>query len=216
MLELDNVSVTFNAGTNNEVKALKEVSLTVDDGDFVTVIGSNGAGKSTLFGVVAGAVAADSGEIVLDGRNITHWPEYRRSRAIGRVFQDPRLGTCPGLTIRENLSLAAIHGRRVGLRRDVKADQEQWFRDELEDEHLGLEERLDTEDNRGLSPHGVGFQPRASRRIHLRRRRQTHSRDRAARGRVMHVERVGRPAALPLAVDVVKQFLILCHISFLF
>ena len=145
MLELDNVSVTFNAGTNNEVKALKEVSLTVDDGDFVTVIGSNGAGKSTLFGVVAGAVSADSGEIVLDGRNITHWPEYRRSQSIGRVFQDPRLGTCPGLTIRENLSLAAIHGRRVSLRRDVKADQEQWFRDELEDEHLGLEERLDTD-----------------------------------------------------------------------
>lgn len=145
MLELDNVSVTFNAGTNNEVRALKEVSLSLEEGDFVTVIGSNGAGKSTLFGVIAGAVTADSGQIHLDGHNITHWPEYKRSQVIGRVFQDPRLGTCPGLTIRENLSLAAIHGRRLSLRRDVKQDQEQWFRDELEREQLGLEERLDTD-----------------------------------------------------------------------
>ncbi len=145
MLELDNVSVTFNAGTSNEVRALKEVSLSVEEGDFVTVIGSNGAGKSTLFGVIAGAATADSGQIHLGGHNITHWPEYKRSQVIGRVFQDPRLGTCPGLTIRENLSLAAIHGRRLGLRRDVKKDQEQWFRDELERQQLGLEERLDTD-----------------------------------------------------------------------
>ncbi|MCY4145900.1 MAG: ATP-binding cassette domain-containing protein [Chloroflexi bacterium] len=145
MLKLDNISVTFNAGTNNEVRALKEVSLSLEEGDFVTVIGSNGAGKSTLFGVIAGAATADSGQIHLDGRDITHWPEYKRSQVIGRVFQDPRLGTCPGLTIRENLSLAAIHGRRTGLRRDVKQDQEQWFRDELASQNLGLEERLDTD-----------------------------------------------------------------------
>ncbi|MCY4466704.1 MAG: ATP-binding cassette domain-containing protein [Chloroflexi bacterium] len=145
MLELDKVSVTFNAGTNNEVRALNEVSLSVEEGDFVTVIGSNGAGKSTLFGAIAGAVTADSGQIRLDGHTITHWPEYKRSQVIGRVFQDPRLGTCPGLTIRENLSLAAVHGRRLSLRRDVKKDQEQWFRDELEHGHLGLEERLDTD-----------------------------------------------------------------------
>ena len=145
MLEMDKVSVTFNAGTNNEVRALREVSLTVEDGDFVTVIGSNGAGKSTLFGVIAGAVAPDAGHIRLDGRDITYWPEYKRSREIGRVFQDPRRGTCPGLTIRENLSLAAIQGRSAGLRRDVKKDQEDWFKEELEHENLGLEERLDTD-----------------------------------------------------------------------
>ncbi|MYI42168.1 MAG: ATP-binding cassette domain-containing protein, partial [Chloroflexi bacterium] len=145
MLELDHVSVTFNAGTNNEVRALREVSMSLDDGEFVTVIGSNGAGKSTLFGVIAGAVAANAGQIHLDGQDITHTPEYQRSRVIGRVFQDPRLGTCPGLTIRENLSLSAIHGRRLSLRRDVKKDQEDWFRDELAHVRLGLEDRLDTD-----------------------------------------------------------------------
>ncbi len=145
MLELDNVSVTFNAGTNNEVRALRAVSLSVAEGEFVTVIGSNGAGKSTLFGVISGAVSANAGQIHLDGQDITHMPEYKRSQVIGRVFQDPRLGTCPGLTIRENLSLSAIHGRRLSLRRDVKKDQEQWFRDELAHVRLGLEERLDTD-----------------------------------------------------------------------
>ena len=145
MLSLDNVSVTFNAGTPNEVRALQDFSLFVEDGEFVTVIGANGAGKSTLFNVISGAVIADSGKIHLDGEDITYWPEYRRSHDIGRVFQDPRLGTCPGLTIRENLSLAAIHGRQASLRRDVKKAQQDWFIDQLEHEHLGLEYRLDAD-----------------------------------------------------------------------
>ena len=145
MLSLENVSVTFNAGTPNEVRALQNISLFVDRGEFVTVIGSNGAGKSTLFNVISGAVSVDAGKISLDGKDMTHWPEYRRSNDIGRVFQDPRMGTCPGLTIRENLSLAATHGRRIGLRRDVKPAEESWFIEELEHEHLGLERRLDAD-----------------------------------------------------------------------
>lgn len=145
MLSLDQVSVTFNPGTVNEVRALRDISLQVADGEFVTVIGSNGAGKSTLFNVISGAAQPDSGHISLDGEDITHWPEYRRSHDIGRVFQDPRLGTCPGLTIRENLSLAAIHGRSAGLRRDVKKAEEAWFFEQLERQRLGLEHRLDAD-----------------------------------------------------------------------
>ena len=145
MLSLDQVSVTFNAGTPNEVRALRDISLLVEDGEFVTVIGSNGAGKSTLFNVISGAVQPDSGRITLDEDDITYQPEYRRSHDIGRVFQDPRLGTCPGLTIRENLSLAAIHGRNAGFRRDVKMAEETWFFEQLERQHLGLEHRLDAD-----------------------------------------------------------------------
>lgn len=145
MLQLDNVSVTFNAGTPNEVRALQNLSLYVEDGEFVTVIGSNGAGKSTLFNVISGAVQAGSGRIELDGQDITYSPEYQRSHDIGRVFQDPRLGTCPGLTIRENLSLAAIHGRSASFRRDVKKAEEAWFFEQLERQRLGLEHRLDAD-----------------------------------------------------------------------
>ena len=145
MLSLNHVSVSFNAGTPNEVRALRDISLSVAEGEFVTVIGSNGAGKSTLFNVISGAVHPDSGHISLDGEDITYFPEYRRSHDIGRVFQDPRLGTCPGLTIRENLSLAAIHGRSASLRRDVKKSQEAWFIEQLERQQLGLEHRLDAD-----------------------------------------------------------------------
>lgn len=145
MLSLDHVSVSFNAGTPNEVRALRDISLSLEDGEFVTVIGSNGAGKSTLFNVISGAVLPGSGHISLDGEDITYMPEYRRSHDIGRVFQDPRLGTCPGLTIRENLSLAAIHGRSAGFRRDVKKAQESWFFEQLERQQLGLEHRLDAD-----------------------------------------------------------------------
>ena len=127
------------------MRALQNLSLFVENGEFVTVIGSNGAGKSTLFNVVSGAVQADSGRIELDGQDITHMAEYRRSDHIGRVFQNPAMGTCPGLTIRENLSLAAIHGQRASFRRDVKRSQEAWFIEQLEHEQLGLEHRLDAD-----------------------------------------------------------------------
>ncbi len=145
MLSLDHVSVSFNAGTPNEVRALSDISLRVEAGEFITVIGSNGAGKSTLFNVISGASEPDRGRIQLDGEDITYWPEHRRSHYIGRVFQDPRLGTCPGLTIRENLSLAAIHGRNAGFRRAVKKAEAAWFFQQLERQHLGLEHRLDAD-----------------------------------------------------------------------
>jgi len=145
MLSLERVSVTFNGGTPNEVRALQDLSLTVGRGEFVTIIGSNGAGKSTLFNAISGAVAVNAGRIMLDGQDITHMPEYRRSHDIGRVFQNPSLGTCPGLTIRENLSLAAIHGRAASLRRDVKARADSRFREQLARANLGLERRLDAD-----------------------------------------------------------------------
>ena len=116
----------------------------MDAGEFVTVIGSNGAGKSTLFNVISGR-RSRQGPYQPGRRDITYWPEFRRSHDIGRVFQDPRLGTCPGLTIRENLSLAAIHGRSAGLRRDVKKAEEDWFFQQLERQRLGLEHRLDAD-----------------------------------------------------------------------
>lgn len=145
MLSLNQVSVTFNEGTPNEVRALQNVSLDIGTGDFITVIGANGAGKSTLFNVVAGTVGVDDGIITLADKNITDLPEYRRSRDIGRVFQNPSMGTCPGLTIRENLSLAAMRGKMTGLRRDLKKSQEAWFIEQLESVNLGLENRLDTD-----------------------------------------------------------------------
>lgn len=145
MLSLKQVSVTFNANTPNEVRALQNVSLTVGEGDFITVIGANGAGKSTLFNVVAGTVGVDDGVIMLSGGNITDMAEYKRSQYIGRVFQNPSLGTCPGLTIRENLSLAAMRGKVPSLARDIKKSQEEWFVEQLKSVNLGLEHRLDTD-----------------------------------------------------------------------
>ncbi len=106
MLELKSISKTFNPGTVNEKCALHDLSLSVPDGDFITIIGANGAGKSTLFGAIGGNFLTDSGEILLDGQNVTFWPEHRRSKVIGRLFQDPMKGTAPNLTIEENLALA--------------------------------------------------------------------------------------------------------------
>ena len=110
MLELKKISKTFNPGTVNEKCALHELSLSVPDGDFITIIGANGAGKSTLFGAISGSFLTDSGEILLDGQDVTLLPEYRRSKIIGRLFQDPMRGSAPGMTIEENLALAAGRG----------------------------------------------------------------------------------------------------------
>ena len=106
MLEIKNVSKTFNAGTINEKRALTDLSLSLNDGDFVTVIGGNGAGKSTLLNAVAGVWPVDSGSILIDGEDVTGMPEYKRAKYIGRVFQDPMMGTAPNMQIDENLALA--------------------------------------------------------------------------------------------------------------
>lgn len=145
MLDLQNVSVIFNANTVNEVRALQNLSLNVTEGEFITIIGANGAGKSTLFNVIAGTIPLDSGRIFINGTNITNLPEYKRSTQIGRVFQNPSTGTCPGLTIRENFALAATRGKRRGLSSGVKASDHDWFYALAESVDLGLETRLDTD-----------------------------------------------------------------------
>jgi putative ABC transport system ATP-binding protein len=145
MLDLSDLYVTFNAGTPAEVRALCGLSLSIASGDFVTVIGANGAGKSTLFNVIAGTITVDRGKIVLHSDDVTQWPEHSRSARIGRVFQNPALGTCPGLTVLENLSLAARRGHRRGLRPGVKRSERATFYDLLRSVDMGLEDRLDTD-----------------------------------------------------------------------
>ena len=139
MLELKNVTKTFFAGTANEKKALRGVSFTLEDGDFCTVIGSNGAGKSTTLNAIAGAFPVDSGSILIDGVDVSRMPEYKRAAFIGRVFQDPMRGTAPGMTIEENLALAAGHG---GWLSRVSKGDKKLFRDKLALLEMGLEDRM--------------------------------------------------------------------------
>ena len=143
MLRLNNVSKTFNPGTVNEKKALCGVSLHLAPGDFVSVIGSNGAGKSTLLNAVAGSFFVDDGSIELGGRNITFVPEHKRSRSIGRLFQDPLKGTAPSMTIEENLALAYLRAREntAPLSRISKKDKA-FFREQLSLLGMGLEDRM--------------------------------------------------------------------------
>lgn len=143
MLKIQNVSKTFNAGTVNEKKALESLSLDIADGDFVTVIGSNGAGKSTLFNAIAGGFYVDKGHIMLDDKDITFMPEYKRSHEIGRLFQDPLKGTAPHMSIEENLALAfgrAAH--HSGLFSGITPKNRNFFREQLSSLGLGLEDRL--------------------------------------------------------------------------
>ena len=143
MLDVIGVSKTFNPGTVNEKKALDNVSLHLDHGDFVTVIGSNGAGKSTLFNAIGGTFFADSGKIVLDGKDITFRPEHKRSKYIGRMFQDPMKGTAPHLSIEENLALAFLRASEhmSPFSRVTKKERES-FREKLAELGLGLEDRM--------------------------------------------------------------------------
>ena len=116
MLELKNISKTFNKGTVNAKTALDGLSLTLNDGDFVTVIGGNGAGKSTMLNAIAGVFRVDEGNIIADGIDITYLPDYKRASILGRVFQDPMLGTNPNMMIEENMALAMRRGQRRGLK----------------------------------------------------------------------------------------------------
>ncbi len=143
MLKISNVSKTFAPGTVNEKKALSNINLELEKGDFVTVLGSNGAGKSTLLNAVAGTFPVDCGSIVLDGKDITALPDYKRSKAIGRLFQDPLKGTAPNMTIEENLALAYLRssGRHSAFSMITKADREE-FREKLSALGLGLEDRI--------------------------------------------------------------------------
>lgn len=143
MLKLNRISKTFNPGTVNEKKVFDGFSLHVEQGEFVTIIGSNGAGKSTLFNAVAGSFFVDGGSVWLDGRNITYQPEHKRSRTIGRLFQDPLKGTAPNMTIEENLALAYLRTARgnAPFSRISKQDKA-LFRDRLAQLDMGLEDRV--------------------------------------------------------------------------
>ncbi|MFV0451243.1 MAG: ABC transporter ATP-binding protein [Propioniciclava sp.] len=142
MLTLTDVAVSFFPGTVNERRALQGVDLTLADGDFVTIVGSNGAGKSTLLNVVAGTLRADAGRVVIDGRDITRWSEHQTAQLVGRVFQDPRAGTAPHMTIEENLAIALARGTRRGLRQAVTRARRERFAAELLQLEQGLESRL--------------------------------------------------------------------------
>ena len=145
MLKLENIHLTFNAGTVNEKKALEGLNLELEKGDFVTILGSNGAGKSTLFNTIAGTYRPDTGKVFLDGKDITNLPDFKRSKYIGRLFQDPLKGTAPSMTIEENLALAYMRASShtspfsmIG-RRDREG-----FREKLSMLGLGLEDRMDS------------------------------------------------------------------------
>lgn len=139
MLELKKVSKTFNAGTPDSKKALDNLDLSVQKGDFITIIGANGAGKSSLFNAICGTFLTDSGSIILDGKDITFLADHKRAKSIGRLFQDPMMGSAPGMTIEENLALAAGHGG--WLSRISKAERQD-FRDRLAVLDLGLEDKM--------------------------------------------------------------------------
>lgn len=142
MLELKDICLTFHKGSADEKQVLKDLSLQVADGDFISILGTNGAGKSTLFNVISGSLMADQGIILLDGEDITAWKEHRRSKMIGRLFQDPSRGTAPHMTIEENLGLAYGRGKQRTLHRAIRKSDRQLFRKKLAAFGLGLEDRL--------------------------------------------------------------------------
>ena len=142
MLDVKNIRKTFNPGTVNEKTALNGVSLTLGDGEFVTVIGGNGAGKSTLLNAVAGVWPVDSGSISIGEADVTKLPEHKRAKYIGRVFQDPMMGTAATMQIEENMALAARRGRARTLRPGITQDEREHYREMLKILDLGLEERL--------------------------------------------------------------------------
>ncbi len=142
MLELHQVCKTFNPGTVNEKAALNHLSLTLEEGDFVTVIGGNGAGKSTMLNAISGVWPVDKGAIRIDGVDVTELSEYRRAVYLGRVFQDPMVGTAGNMTIEENLALAARRGEKRTLRWGIKKSEREQFKELLRPLGLGLEDRL--------------------------------------------------------------------------
>ncbi len=142
MLEIRGLVKTFHGGTPNEVRSLQGVELAVEEGSFVVVVGTNGSGKSTLLNAIAGTYPVDAGTVVLDGRDMTRWPEYRRASFIGRVFQNPFSGTAPDLSIAENFSLASRRGRRRGLGWALESRLTSQMRETVRRLNLGLEDRL--------------------------------------------------------------------------
>ena len=142
MLELKNIYKTFNAGTVNEKMALRGLNLTLEDGDFVTVIGGNGAGKSTMLNAIAGVWPVDQGQILIGDADVTKLPEYKRAKYLGRVFQDPMTGTATTMSIEENMAIAARRGAKRGLSWGITHQERDTYREMLKALDLGLEDRL--------------------------------------------------------------------------
>lgn len=142
MLELKNIYKYYNPGTVNEMCLFQDFSLTVKDGEFVSVVGSNGSGKTSMLNIICGSIPIESGNIILDGKDITREKEFRRNQKIGRVYQNPALGTCPSMTILENMSLADNKGKSFGLGRGVNKRRMEHYRELLRPLNLGLEDKL--------------------------------------------------------------------------
>ena len=162
MLRLENACITFHTNTVNERRALDNVNLHLDKGDFITVIGSNGAGKSTMLNAISGSYIIDSGYVYLDGQDVTMQKSYKRAKYIGRLFQDPLKGTAPNMTIEENLALAYSRGSRRGLSRGIKKSDEQMFKDRLSRLGLGLE---DTPKILLLDEHTAALDPKTAKQV---------------------------------------------------
>jgi len=142
MLTLKNITKVFNPGTQDEKRALDDFSLEVADGDFITIIGSNGAGKTTLLNVIAGTEAPDEGQLMVDGRDVTTWPDFQMAQYVSRVFQSPTMGTAGDMTIEENLCMAELRGKKRGLKWGVTKKRRSDYREILKVLDLGLEDRL--------------------------------------------------------------------------
>ena len=142
MLKLEHIFKTFNAGTVNQKTALNDLCLTVNPGDFITVIGGNGAGKSTMLNAICGVWTPDSGKVIIDGVDVTHMPEHKRAKFLGRVFQDPMMGTAADMGIEENLALAYRRGQSRGLKWGITKKERELYRERLATLGLGLEDRM--------------------------------------------------------------------------
>ena len=142
MLKIENLCKTFHKGEIDEKKIFDDLNISINDGEFIIILGGNGAGKSTLMNIIAGSLTPDSGKIFLDDKDITNLPEYKRAKFIGRVFQDPLKGTSPNLTIEENLSLAMLRTKRRTLSLGINKKNKDFFKEKLFELNLGLEDRL--------------------------------------------------------------------------
>lgn len=143
MLSLKGINKYYNPGTINEMCLFEDYDLEIKDGEFVSIVGSNGSGKTSLLNLICGSIPVDSGKIYIDGKDVTHMPEYRRAGFIGRVYQNPALGTCPDMTILENMSLADTKGKSFDLRRGTDKRKKEHYRELLSGLGLGLENKLD-------------------------------------------------------------------------
>ena len=143
MLELKHINKYYNAGTVNEMCLFHDFSLSIEDGQFVSVVGSNGSGKTSMLNLICGSIPLDDGRILISGQDITRMPEYKRQRRIGRVYQNPAMGTCPSMTILENMSLADNKGKAFNLRRGTNRQRIDFYRESLRTLGLGLEDKME-------------------------------------------------------------------------